>query len=942
MLPLELADLRAALAHDLAGRYDVDAELLGSGGMAVVYGADDLRHGRRVAVKLLHPQQAAVFGADRFLREINVTAGLQHPHILPLLDSGAVGVRGSLVPYYVMPLVVGQSLRTRIDVEGALAMDESLRIARDVAEGLQYAHDRGVVHRDIKPENILLNASGAALVADFGVALATDLRDSVRLTEEGTSVGTPSYMSPEQLFGTADVDHRSDQYSLAATIYEMLAGRPPYDAPTRSALIRKRMTEPPDRIRKFLPDLPNAFEAALSRGLEREPDARHASVSELIASLERASGPESPASVAGRIGASTFMAAMAAVVALIAGGLWFSNRPVRSVSSGAMVVLADIENLTADPTLGRALQLAVVVGLQQSSSFALYPRARLGASLARMGRTIADTVLSEAIAREIASREAGHAVIVLTVGQVGGLYTVASRLVDPASGSYVAVNEVRAERASDLLTAVDEIVRWTRRRLGDANVDRTPALPLVTTSSLAALQAYAEANAALQRVDWGVAQRMLERAIELDTGFAMAQMLLGEFHVLNNRIPEGMKWLREAERRVGRLSEVEQLRVKSIIARAEGRTDYLVELAHRLATRFPSAANWHLYGQALWDADRNAEAIVALKNAVALDSTDAGSYYLLAMVHRSMMDYAAALAYFERADRADSTLMVTAYTNHFWGETFVLSDSLAAAEALFRRMVARPRAMDRARGYRSLAYLALYRGRFADAVGLLHKGIPLQTPGSLSEYRDVLLLADAELTRGRADAARAALDRAFDIFRTTDIQAAAVMFGGHQFVRAGQLARTRLLLDSLVARAALRPDSRQDQEALVLLTADVALASGRAGDARETLRSREFPEYPALGLSLRAGMFARLGRMDSALVSAQSAVERVTFGHEMQQDWLRSFTQLGRIAEQMDDTTAAMNAYSALIAQWRDGDPDLPPLQEARRALARLHYHRAR
>ena len=245
---MDTAGLRDSLVAALAGRYAIDQDLLGRGGMALVYGARDLRHGRRVAVKVLHPEQAAVFGADRFLREINLTAGLQHPHILPLLDSGSIVFEGSQVPYYVMPLVIGQSLKAKLDIEGRLSVAEALVIARDVAEGLQYAHDRGVVHRDIKPENILLNESGAALIADFGVALGGP-SEAVRLTETGTTVGTPTHMSPEQLFGSGAVDARSDQWSLAATVFEMLAGRPPYDAPTRTALIAQRLSAPPGSVR---------------------------------------------------------------------------------------------------------------------------------------------------------------------------------------------------------------------------------------------------------------------------------------------------------------------------------------------------------------------------------------------------------------------------------------------------------------------------------------------------------------------------------------------------------------------------------------------------------------------------------------------------------------------------------------------------------------------
>ena len=935
---MELAQLRDALSRQLAGRYELDPAELGAGGMALVYGARDLRHQRRVAVKLMRPEQAVVFGAERFLREINLTAGLQHPHILPLLDSGSVNVGGVAIPYYVMPLVAGPSLRTRLDVEGQLSVATALSIARDVAEGLQYAHDRGVVHRDIKPENVLLNESGAALIADFGVARATGADGTLRLTESGTTVGTPTYMSPEQLAATGPTDQRSDQYSLAGVVYEMLAGRPPYEAPTRDGLVTRRLAGPPDPLQDHRPELPAPLVAVVSRGMSPTAGDRYPAVRDLIDALAAAAGGSESAGMSPRRRRSWLPLVVGAIGVLVvgAGALWYSRRPVRTLTDGAMVILADVENLTSDSTLGPALRVAAMVGLQQSGSFSVYPRNRLRASLARMGRTITDTVLSEQLAREIAYRESGRAVIVLNVAEVGGRYTIAARVIDPATGADLAAHQVSAQATGELLGAVDQVVTWTRRRLGDVNWEQATPLPLVTTSSLPALRVYAEARAALSRSDWGTVERLAGRAVELDTGFAMAQMLRGQYFVVNNNVQEGLKWLREADRRTGRLTEVEQLNVKSLLARAEGRTGDQLGFARSLATSYPSGLHWQLYGESLRNAHRYHDAISAFEQAVAIDSTNATAYYNLALAHKEVGNSRTALDYFSRVDRLDSLMLLTDYLNQQWGHTYVTIGDYAGAETAFRRMLARPQPRDQARGHRSLAYLALYQGQFGEAVASLRRGIPLQPPGSLSEYRDLLLLADVELTRGNSAAARVALDRAYLIFRKNTIQAAAVMFGGHQFVRAGQLDRGRLLLDSLVARAALRPNSIQDQEALAILRADLALARGQLEQARSALAAGRFENYAALGLSLRAEMFASAGQLDSAVAMAKAATESRTFGLEVQQDWLRSFGQLARLAEAAGDSASAREAYSSLIEQWREGDADLPPLVAARRELARL------
>src|SRR5205085_2935816 len=218
-----MAELLARLRGALADRYAIDREL-GHGGTATVYLAQDLKHGRAVAVKVLRPELAAALGAERFLREIEIAARLTHPHILPLHDSGEAD--GSL--YYVMPFVEGESLRDRLNRERQMSVGDSVRIASEIASALQYAHTQNIIHRDIKPENILLESDHAVL-ADFGIARAvTSVADSEQLTQTGMSLGTPGYMSPEQALGEKHIDGRSDQYSLACVLYEMLCGQPPF------------------------------------------------------------------------------------------------------------------------------------------------------------------------------------------------------------------------------------------------------------------------------------------------------------------------------------------------------------------------------------------------------------------------------------------------------------------------------------------------------------------------------------------------------------------------------------------------------------------------------------------------------------------------------------------------------------------------------------------
>jgi TolB-like protein/Flp pilus assembly protein TadD/tRNA A-37 threonylcarbamoyl transferase component Bud32 len=282
------ADFPERLRSALAGRYTLDREL-GRGGMATVFLAHDLKHRRRVALKVLHPDLAYALGPDRFLREIHTAAGLAHPHILPLFDSGEAD--GLL--WYTMPYVEGESLRTRLTRERQLAVVDAVRIAVEVADALSHAHEHGIIHRDIKPENILLSGSHA-FVADFGVATALEAAATERLTRTGIAVGTPAYMSPEQAGADRDVDHRSDVYALGCVLYETLAGEPPYTGPTPRALIARRLTDPVPSLSLLRPTVPQWLDRAVQAALAPLPADRCPSAAQFARSLAPPAGAEGP------------------------------------------------------------------------------------------------------------------------------------------------------------------------------------------------------------------------------------------------------------------------------------------------------------------------------------------------------------------------------------------------------------------------------------------------------------------------------------------------------------------------------------------------------------------------------------------------------------------------------------------------------------------------
>jgi serine/threonine-protein kinase len=263
-----MPDPTGPLIAALSDRYTIEREL-GAGGMATVYLAEDRKHHRKVAIKVLKPELAAVLGADRFIQEIETTAQLQHPHILPLFDSGraeagADGHGRAEFLYYVMPYVEGETLREKLNRETQLSIDEAVQITVEVADALQYAHEQGVIHRDIKPENILLHA-GRPMVADFGIALALSAAAGGRLTESGMSLGTPHYMSPEQATADKDITARSDIYSLGSVLYEMLTGQPPHLGGSAQQIIMKIIAEPVAPATTIRKNVPPNVAAALAR-----------------------------------------------------------------------------------------------------------------------------------------------------------------------------------------------------------------------------------------------------------------------------------------------------------------------------------------------------------------------------------------------------------------------------------------------------------------------------------------------------------------------------------------------------------------------------------------------------------------------------------------------------------------------------------------------------
>lgn len=328
------------LSNALAGRYRLDREL-GRGGMASVYLAHDLRHDRPVALKVLRPELAALLGAERFLNEIRITARLDHPHIVTLIDSGVS------LPFlwYVLPFIRGESLRDRLRRETQLGLDEALGIVRTVAGALDYAHQRGVVHRDVKPENILLH-EGEAMLADFGIALAVQEAGGERLTETGISLGTPQYMSPEQASGDPTLDGRSDIYSLGCVLYEMVGGAPPFTGPNPRAILARHSLDPPPSLQTIRPGLPAGIEPTVARALAKAPADRFSTATAFADAL--GSARSAPADRAPRVSVLRRWALTSVVAMVVAGLSWWASTRINGPGRLASLAILPLANLSGD------------------------------------------------------------------------------------------------------------------------------------------------------------------------------------------------------------------------------------------------------------------------------------------------------------------------------------------------------------------------------------------------------------------------------------------------------------------------------------------------------------------------------------------------------------------------------------------------------------------
>jgi eukaryotic-like serine/threonine-protein kinase len=960
----------SVLAEALRDRYVLEREL-GRGGMATVWLARDLKHERPVALKVLRPDLGAVLGADRFLREIRLTAGLHHPHILPLLDSGEAA--GQL--WFTMPYVEGETLRACIRRERQLPLEDALRIVREVADALTHAHAHGIVHRDIKPENILLEG-GHALVADFGIARALgespgELEAGTALTATGMSIGTPAYMSPEQATGDKAIDARTDVYALGCVLYEMLVGEPPHAGPTAQAILARRLIEPVPPVRRVREQVPHSVDAAIRTAVARSPADRFPTCAEFAAALNASPSTVAISRTSGSTPRRVRLALTAAVlaIALAAGSLLRSRDPV-SVAVADEVAVFPFRVAGADPAL-HYLREGMVDLLAAKLTGEGGPRATDPRAVVRAWRQAGgapDADPTEAAMVEAGNRLKARRIVVGSVVGTPARVALQARMLAGEASPPTAT----AEGPADSLPLL--VDRLTAQLLARGARQAEQRLADLTSTSLPALRAYLDGQAAFRSGRYAAAMAAFNRALELDSTFALAALgVLSTDLWLGTTNPRAraIAWAGRE-----RLSPRDRVLADAYLGPHYPELPWIKEdlTGWLRAIEFASdrAEAWFFAGDRFFhwgsmleypDADARAEAYfrraleldpgweapishLAELAAIRGDTAEAASFAAQFLAADSAGDAAGYVRWRLAAARKDSTsldalrrefarmpsgsLLRIIHTTQ--EEGIELADADRAAAVLLNR--AGPTA-ERRQILESLLSLALHRGRpglHTELSEKLHRLDPgsraylhLRVSGAFYADGDTAVAARAAEALSAAAYASSSADSSQRAERLNDL-----CWLGLWRVRERRLASADSALE------ALRRGGDTGCEAL--LAAHLYAARGSSTSAEATRRLDSLARSGAqitLGVNLSA---ATLNESNRDYAKALAAVRRRGRWPLMPYTYMSTFVrEEGRLAALTGDTAGAIRAYRHYLALRSDPEPSRrADADSARAALQRL------
>jgi len=969
-----MEELSVRLQTALGAAYRVEREL-GGGGMSRVFLAEETRLARRVVVKVLPPELAAEISVDRFNREIQLSASLQHPHIVPLLAAGGEAD----VLYYTMPFVEGEALRTRLAREGELPVRDAVRILKDVADALAYAHARGIVHRDIKPDNVLLSGNHA-VVADFGVAKAvSQAKGQSGLTSVGVALGTPAYMAPEQAAGDPNIDHRADIYAFGAMAYEMLGGRPPFTGLSPHQMLAAHITEPVPPLTDARPSVPPALAELVMRCLEKNPPDRPqtaAEVYQVLDSLATTSGSATVTSaratlrhVLRRPRNRRFAAAIGAIV--LALGAWWALRPGGAAALDPnRIAVAPFDVLGGgDLALWRE---GLVDVLSRSLDGAGPLRTVSPTLIVRRWSGRADAASAQALGRATGARTVVFGGL---VGAGADSVRLTATVLDVAAGTPGA--EIELREASDRMDRLaDSLTVRVLRELGRSRAIGAVRSASLGSKSLPAMKAFLQGEQFLRRSEWDSALAYHQRAIGLDSGFALAWshagMAAGWQHAANDSLSRTYK-LRAGVLNHG-LAPRESLAVASeslaaVVYAGPGPIGgkwwtygrRLVATLDEAVRRYPDDPElWYMLGDARFHAGGLAAmssrtALDAFDRSIALDSaftpsyvhavplglelngTESGRRYARAFLAAGGMGRyaqstdlvlrvidpatrAAAIKYL--ADSADGHLFQTV-----WLAIDRWTDSAETGVALMRARAGAELATGKASNFSTLALPVALSAR-----GHVHEAYSHTTLSAL-------VAQFAAVGAVPADTARR-LAREWATSRGQDVvYAASLLAAQHDTASLAALARA---FDGMRQRPLPPnvPPIARDVFGYLAASSHAFLALAR-GDSVEALRLLDaLPDTACFGACviddlIHVQLLVARGR----LADARTRLQRPPVGFSpglLPVEILRGLER-GRVFERLGDREQAIAGYSLVVDAWRNADPELKTyVDEARAGLARL------
>jgi serine/threonine-protein kinase len=942
------------LREALADRYAIE-DMLGEGGMAVVYLANDLKHRRRVAIKLLRPEIAAGIGSDRFIREIEIAARLQHPHVLPVYDSGEVD--GIL--YYVMPYVEGESLRDRLD--GQLPPREALHIARDVASALDYAHRQGVVHRDIKPANILLS-EGHAVVADFGIArAASGSGETQGLTQAGMAVGTPWYMSPEQAMGEPNIDGRTDIYALGCVLFEMLSGKPPYQGDTAQAVIAKTISAPVPEMGAVAGGLPETVPTAIKRALAKDPHERFPTAAEFGTALETETG-ESGGGRRGKRNTAALITTAGAVIAL-AVVAWIGLRSPEGVvaSGGDVIAVLPFDVSGASEELGEGMVSLLSTNLNAVGALrTIDARTVLQRWRKRGGEEGLDLEGSLQVGRDV---QAGS-ILLGSVVEAGSEVRLSAEMYAVNGDELVRV-QIDGD-ANEVLALVDSLSINVLRGIWRSN-EPLPSFDVaaISSGSLEAIRAYMKGALYFRRGQWDSAAASFEKAVSVDSTFALAHLALSETYGWTGRHGdvEQAHASDAAARFADRLPPRERLLVTGYALNRRG--DFTsIDTLKLYTRRYPSdARGWYALGDIQYHALAHfplgpEEQLAPFDRAINLDSS-----YVVAFIHPmettlSNGDRAAFRRYLalnEEAGGSDRGYPLI--------EAIVWGDS-SAAEAAVDSLVRTP----------DLNTLLLAGGvavrvsahavrRVADGFDRLGNRNPqLSTPANylgglfliaLGQPSALGELATAMLNETRSGAGLSVLAAVAGV---SDASAAAPAV---EWIRANRPPQWAAVIEAVLLLAGGKPEEARGMIPGVPLPADTlrhwyrgisGWASLIEGDTTRGIRELRASTDSIPSDQLGSTQIADPFRVQLALALARrpenqdEGVRRLRYGFRLPtavEMYPQVLLSLAESLEAAGDYAGAAEAYADFVELWSMADEELQPrVEAARRALERLTRER--